>query len=365
MDNMFNYFKTLNSNTFDAEENISVPEIMINPINFDNYQTIDSSQASLNNPISESEILGAIKSLKLNKSGGADEIANEYIISTKHLLMPVYVKLFNIILDTGIVPSDWVKGNIIPIYKNKGNKLDPANYRPITLLSCIGKVFTAILNNRLSKYLDDNEILNETQSGFRKDYSTIDNIMVLYSLIEYFKSKKSKLYCCFIDFAKAFDNVWRTGLWQKLLKHGVRGKILNVIKNMYSEIKSCVTFNGHSSGFFSCENGVRQGENISPLLFAIYMNDLENFMRLNGCTGIDIDMHDENVLIFIKLFVLLYADDTIVMSDNIKDFQEMLHIFNDYCKKWKSKISIEKKNTKKLKSLSLVIIADVELCLFL
>lgn len=342
MENMYNYFKTLNSYTLDAEEITSVPEILINPINFDNYQTIDSSQASLNNPISEIEILCAIKSLKLNKSGGADEIVNEHIISTKHLLMPVYVKLFNIILETGIVPSDWVKGNIIPIYKNKGNKLDPANYRPITLLSCIGKVFTAILNNRLSKYLNDNEILNETQSGFRKEYSTIDNIMVLYSLIEYFKSKKSKLYCCFIDFAKAFDNVWRIGLWQKLLKHGVRGKILNVIKNMYSEIKSCVTFNGHSSGFFSCEKGVRQGENLSPLLFAIYMNDLENFMRLNGCTGIDIDMHDENVLIFIKLFVLLYADDTIVMSDNIKDFQEMLYIFNNYCEKWKLKINIEK-----------------------
>lgn len=74
-----------------------------------------------------------IKSLKLNKSSGIDEIINEYIISTKHLMLPIYEKLFNIILNTGIVPSDWIKGNIIPIYKNKGTKTDPANYRPITV----------------------------------------------------------------------------------------------------------------------------------------------------------------------------------------------------------------------------------------
>ena len=63
------------------------------------------------------------------------------IISTKHIMMPVYIKLFNIMIENGIVPSDWVKGNIIRIYKNKGYKTDPMNHRPITLLSCIGKVF--------------------------------------------------------------------------------------------------------------------------------------------------------------------------------------------------------------------------------
>ena len=91
--------------------------------------------------------------------------------------------------------------------------------------------------------------------------------MTLYGLIEYFKSNKKKLYCCFIDFTKAFDNIWRAGLWQKLLKHGIRGKILTIIQNMYKEIKSCITVNGNSSGFFSCEKGVRQGENLPPTSF--------------------------------------------------------------------------------------------------
>lgn len=184
--------------------------------------------------------------------------------------------------------------------------------------------------------------MNETQSGFRKEYSTIDNIMVLYSLIEYFKSKRNKLYCCFIDFTKAFDNVWRAGLWQKLLKHGINGKIVTVIQNMYKQIKSCITVNGSTSGFFNCEKGVRQGENLSPLLFAIYLNDLESFMSFNNCSGIDIDIQEENFMIFIKLFVILYADDTILLSDNAKQFQETLNIFYEYCKNWKLNINIEK-----------------------
>ena len=91
-------------------------------------------------------------------------------------MLPIYTSFFNIILDSGNILSDWTRGIIIPIYKNKGSKRDPANYRPITLLSCLGKRFTSILNKRLYKYLDENNLLSETQSGFRKEYSTIDNI---------------------------------------------------------------------------------------------------------------------------------------------------------------------------------------------
>ena len=89
------------------------------------------------------------------------------------------------------------------------------------------------------------------------------------------------------------------------------------------EIKSCITLNGSTSEFFDCEKGVRQGENLSPLLFAIYMKDLENFLSTNGCSGINIDIDDATVTIFIKLLVILYADDTIIFSDNVNDFKQM------------------------------------------
>ena len=112
-------------------------------------------------------------------------------------------------------------------------------------------------------------MLSETQSGFRKEYSTIDNIFALYALQEYCKSKKMKLYSCFIDFTKAFDNVWRIGLWQKLMKHGIKGKVLNVIKNMYAEIKSCILLNGDTSGYFKCEKGPSRGKLVSITFFTI------------------------------------------------------------------------------------------------
>ena len=152
--------------------------------------------------------------------------------------MPTYVRLFDIIFYSGNVPEIWLTGNISPFYKNKGNQCDPQNYRPITILSCMGKLFTSILNARLCSYLEEYFLLNENQFGFRKGYSTVDSIFVLHMLFELLKKKKKKFFCAFIDFAKAFDTVWRSGLWTKLLQYSVNGKMYNIIVNMYSNIKS-------------------------------------------------------------------------------------------------------------------------------
>ena len=121
-------------------------------------------------------------------------------------MIDVYIELFNIIFETGIIPDSWLVDYIKPIYKNKGDKLDPKNFRPITILSCISKLFMAILNERLNKLSDDFLILCYNQTGFRKGYSTIDNLFIVHSFFEILKKKK--MYCCFIDFEKAFDKVW-------------------------------------------------------------------------------------------------------------------------------------------------------------
>lgn len=155
----------------------------------------------------------------------------------------------NLILNTGHLPNDWLFGKIKPIYKNKGDSLDPNNYRPITLLSCLGKLFTAALNERLNMFLEENNLLNENQAGFRKHHSTTDHIFTLYSLIELMKYEKKKLFCCFVDFSKAFDSVWRIGLWRKLINTHVNGNFLRVLQNMYLDIKSCVTIRGDDSPF--------------------------------------------------------------------------------------------------------------------
>ena len=159
----------------------------------------------LNQPILNEEILAAIKKLKNNKSPGQDNILNEHIKNMADIFLQIYAHLFNLILDTGIVPASWAVGDILPIYKNKGSINLPENYRPITLLGCLGKLFTVILNNRLNKYVEHYELMSNCQAGFRKGLSTTDNLFILQSLFEISKSCKNKLYCAFIDFKQAYD----------------------------------------------------------------------------------------------------------------------------------------------------------------
>ena len=156
--------------------------------------------------------------------------------------------------------------------------------------------------------------------------------------------KKKKLFCCFIDFEKAFDKVWREGVWYKLLMNKIDGKIYNIIINMYKGIKSRIQFKGEFSEYFLCQNGLRQGENLSPLLFSLYLNDIEQFFIQNNITGLEcITRENENNLnIYLKLFILLYADDTVLMADNPEQLQREINIFSDYCKIWKLKVNTEK-----------------------
>ena len=125
--------------------------------------------------------------------------------------------------DLGYFPESCQEGFIIPIHK-KGDKNEVSNYRGITLLSTSGKLFTRILNNRLTSWAVKYGIYIESQAGFRKTMSIIDNIFVLSCLIRYFLNDNEFLYCAFIDFTKAFDYVVRGVIWYKLLKLGLEGK---------------------------------------------------------------------------------------------------------------------------------------------
>lgn len=231
----------------------------------------------INQRITIEEIEKYAKSLKNGKSGGIDSVFNEHITSTLHIMGPIYVKLFNVILDSGILPEVWTLGLIKPIYKQKGDVENPENYRPITLVSSLGKFFTGIISSRLYSFAENHDVLISNQAGFRKGFSTADNIFALYCLIEILHMRKKKIFCAFIDLKQAFDTVWRDGLWHKLLNYNITGKCFRLINNMYSDIKSYLTVNGTQTNFFSCNVGLRQGEKLSPFLFSIYLNDLESF----------------------------------------------------------------------------------------
>ena len=147
--------------------------------------------------------------------------------------------IFNAILDTGIYPEIWTKGTIIPIF-TEGDPNDVCNYRGITLVSCISKIFTGILNKRIKAVIEDHDLLSEAQFGFRPQRSTVDAIFVLHSLVNKKINKKVRLYCAFIDLKSAFDKVNRNGLWSKSYNFGIKGIFLRVIKNMYTSVKPCV-----------------------------------------------------------------------------------------------------------------------------
>ena len=246
-------------------------------------------------------------------------------------------------MDTGIIPNDWTIGTIKPLYKNKGDINDITNYRGITLLSCIGKLFTSVLNSRLYSYLTNENILGNEQAGFRPQHSTLDHIFALHILSKYYIDNKKRLFCAFVDYSKAFDFIDRTYLWQKLLNSNINGKVLNVIKNMYQNAKSKVLFNNTLSEAFPCQVGVRQGENLSPLLFAIYLNDFNTFLseKYKGLPKVT-DSITQELQIYLKIFCLLYADDTLVLAENQFELQKALNTLHAYCKKWALNVNVDK-----------------------
>lgn len=330
---MFDFFKNINEGSLSPDS-----DTLHEP------QVDGSSNEFLNCEINESEITDAVKKLKNGKAPGYDNIVNEHIASTLNTFLPIYKLFFNAVFDSGLVPEEWLVGIIKPFYKNKGDPTSPENYRPITLLSCLGKLFTSILSKRLELYSEEIELIHNNQAVFRKGFSTLDHIPTLQFLSNTLMKCKKKLFCAFIDFKQAFDTVWRNGLWRKLLNYGINGKCFKYITNMYKGIKSLIKMNGTVSDFFCCNVGVRQGKNLSPFLFSLYINDVENYLVEKNIAGLQsFTTSIENELcIYIKLLVLLYADDTVILAESGDDLQNALNEFECYCKEWKLNVNIDK-----------------------
>lgn len=282
----------------------------------------------LNDAITNDDILKAIESMSSGKAAGCDFILVEMLKASAHIVIPYLNILFNKVLDTGVFPDMWTKSVLCPLHK-KGSRSDPGNYRGISLLSVLGKAFTKILNARLVKWAELHDLQYEEQAGYRKGYSTIDNIFTLYAITEKYLCKdKGRFYVLFIDFSKAFDSIPHSLLWFKLIQEGVHGKMLKLLRNMYGNLKSCVRTDQGLTEFFDCTVGTRQGCMLSPFLFAFYIGEFIKVLKGEDCKGVYVN---ENVP---NLMALLYADDIANGSDSVGRLQKMINVLENYCKLW-------------------------------
>ena len=213
----------------------------------------------LDHDITEEEIKLGAYILRAGKSPGHDRISNEMISCLLEEKPELIKKLFNDILQNPTVIDRWRTSMITPIHK-KGLKTNEDNYRGISLMSCFGKFFISILNQRLLKFIMERKIISRTQLGFLPGNRTSDALLILHNLIDHYCIKqKRRLYGCFVDFSKAFDSIPRKILFEKLLKHDISGKFYDCIVNIYTNDRACIKLDKHVSNFFDVNQGVKQG----------------------------------------------------------------------------------------------------------
>ena len=289
-------------------------------------------------PIKKEEIQKQIINAKNNKTPGLDCFINEMFKSGYSNISGILVKLFNSIFSSGNFPQNWNKGYIIPLFKS-GDRSKPSNYRGITINNHLSKIFTSVLNNRLTEYLEENNILEKNQIGFKKKSRTTDHLFVIKTIMDKIKNKKCKeLYACFVDFKKAFDTIWHKGLLFKLLKNGIAGPFYHIIKSMYANVFSSVKCKSGITEYFQCFIGVKQGDSISPTLFNLYINDLMN----------NLDNDFAPIIDDTKINCLQFADDLIIFSHSKIELQQNLNKLNEYCTEWKLQINTDKTKVMKL-----------------
>ena len=282
------------------------------------------------------EVKTAIKKLKRGKATGVDNYMNEIFMYGGEQVEQATWILCQEIFHREAYPKAWAQGLIFPIFKGgpKKDRFDPLKYRGITLLSVLGKIYASVLNERVTKWIEQKGVLVEEQAGFRKGRSTVDQLFILAEMIR--NRRPRPTYVCFIDIQKAYDRVWREGLWDKLYDYGMTGKMWRVLRSIYDSVEGSVLVNDTQTRFFDIEMGLRQGCILSPILFAIYINGLaEEIRRAN--LGAQIVKYQDG-----KLGILMFADDVALVADNRQELQELLDVTYKYSLKWRMTFNYEK-----------------------
>ena len=225
-------------------------------------------------PITASQVASVISQLDSSKATGPDGIPVIVFQKCSPELSPILSKLFNKCLQEHSFPSCWKMSSVVPIFKNSGERSDARNYRPISLLPIMSKIFECLLNNTLVKHIESLGLLSDHQYGFRGGRSTADLLAVVTERVFRALNVSGEARLVALDISKAFDKVWHAGLLQKLRGYGISGSLLGVISSFLSNRKLQVVLDGHTSDSFFINAGVPQGSLLGPTLFLLYINDL-------------------------------------------------------------------------------------------
>jgi len=285
--------------------------------------------------ISKVEIKRVATNAKKGKAVGGDLLPYEVFQNPESV--DLLEQLFNRVFTTNLVPTMWLKFLIKPI--PKGGDADPRiplEYRGISLLSTVGKLYSSILNERITTHLDNLGILVDEQNGFRRKRSCEEHIFALSSILKNRKVKSQSTFVAFIDFAKAFDTVDRNLLMYKIHEAGIKGNIYRTIKALYSGNQCAILLKNFVTPWFDSTIGIRQGDSLSPTLFAIFINDLAVVIK-EKFKGVRVN---ENT----TCPILLYADDIVLLAESAVNLKAMLKEVENWCNKWR--ITVNTKKTK-------------------
>ena len=268
-----------------------------------------------------SKLLG----LREDKSPGADDILPRLLLNIREEICYPLSELYRKSLRDGVVPEDWRRANVVPIFK-AGSRFKAENYRPVSLTSQICKIMEKIIRDELVAHLEGKGLLRNSQHGFRKGRSCLTNLLRFLDGVTSGVDRKESVDVIYLDFAKAFDKVPHQRMLRKLKGYGVTGRILKWIESWLSDRFQRVCIGGGRSGWRRVTSGIPQGSVLGPILFLVFIDDL-----------------DEGI----KSRILKFADDTKMFGrvDRLEDrlrLQEDLDKVVDWSEDWQMKFNVEK-----------------------
>ena len=257
-----------------------------------------------------------IKAMKDNKSPGVDGIPPKLLMETVEQISIPLAIVFNLSLKEGVVPFEWKEANIIPLFK-KGSRNKSENYRPVSLMSVICKLLERLIKDHMVDFLVKHKLLNSSQHEFLKARSCLTNMLCFLEEITKWIDVGSPVDIIYLDFQKAFDKVPHQRLLHKLNAHGIGDSITDWIEQWLTDRRQRVVVDGEVSNWKSVLSGVPQGSVLGPILFLIYINDLDDSITSN---------------------VLKFADDTKLFRKVNTDGDKQ-HLQNDLDRlvKWSEK----------------------------